>query len=100
MYRSPIFSLAYALAAALLIWPAAHAGPMYSIQPGAFQAADSSAAKPGQKPKKEKKASGKKGGGVTFYEGSGETRAERERRLMRECKGRPNAGVCEGFANQ
>ena len=31
--------------------------------------------------------------------GSGETTAERERRLTRECKGRPNAGACEGFAH-
>ncbi len=51
-----------------------------------------------KKPKKEKKAKAKKGGGVTFHEGSGETRAERERRLTRECKGRSNSGLCEGFA--
>ena len=30
---------------------------------------------------------------------SGETVADRERRLMRECKGRPNAGACLGFAS-
>lgn len=30
---------------------------------------------------------------------SEETRAERERRLKRECKGRPNAGACLGFAS-
>ncbi len=30
---------------------------------------------------------------------SEETRAERERRLKRECKGRPNAGMCLGFAS-
>lgn len=30
---------------------------------------------------------------------SGETVADRERRLTRECKGRPNAGACLGFAN-
>ena len=30
---------------------------------------------------------------------SGETRAERERRLTRECRGRPNAGACLGFAS-
>ncbi|HMS26593.1 MAG TPA: hypothetical protein PKC80_04385 [Burkholderiaceae bacterium] len=27
----------------------------------------------------------------------GETVRERERRLSRECKGRPNAGACAGF---
>lgn len=31
--------------------------------------------------------------------GSQETRQERERRLLRECKGRPNAGSCLGFAS-
>jgi hypothetical protein len=29
--------------------------------------------------------------------GHGETVQERERRMMRECKGRPNAGACEGY---
>ena len=29
--------------------------------------------------------------------GSAETRAERDKRLARECKGRPNAGACEGY---
>lgn len=30
---------------------------------------------------------------------SGETVADRERRLRRECKGRPNAGACAGFTH-
>ena len=29
--------------------------------------------------------------------GSGESVSERERRLKRECRGRPNAGACLGF---
>ena len=29
--------------------------------------------------------------------GHGETLQERERRLLRECKGRPNSGACEGY---
>lgn len=28
-----------------------------------------------------------------------ESARERERRLLRECKGRPNAGACAGFAS-
>ena len=28
-----------------------------------------------------------------------ESRAERDKRLLRECQGRPNAGACEGYAN-
>jgi len=31
--------------------------------------------------------------------GNGETVPERERRLLRECKGRPNAGACAGYAS-
>ena len=31
--------------------------------------------------------------------GNGETTQEREKRLLRECKGRPNAGACEGYAH-
>ena len=31
--------------------------------------------------------------------GPAETRAERDKRLARECKGRPNAGACEGYAH-
>ena len=31
--------------------------------------------------------------------GGGETTAERDRRLSRECKGLPNAGACLGYAN-
>ncbi|KQP22042.1 hypothetical protein [Pseudorhodoferax sp. Leaf267] len=30
---------------------------------------------------------------------SQESPKERERRLLRECKGRPNAGACAGFAS-
>ena len=31
--------------------------------------------------------------------GSAESKAERDKRLMRECRGRPNAGACEGYAS-
>jgi hypothetical protein len=31
--------------------------------------------------------------------GPGETRKEREQRLLRECRGKPNAGACEGYAH-
>jgi hypothetical protein len=65
-----------------------------------LQAASSSQGAQGEyakKPKKAKKAKGKGAAGVTFYEGSGETRAERDRRLTRECRGRANSGLCEGY---
>lgn len=31
--------------------------------------------------------------------GYGENRAERDKRLLRECRGKPNAGACEGYAH-
>jgi hypothetical protein len=45
-------------------------------------------------------ASGKQQGTrVTIHNSpSAETSAERDRRLTRECKGRPNAGACLGYA--
>lgn len=33
-------------------------------------------------------------------QGRGETTAQREKRLLRECRGLPNAGACLGYANQ
>lgn len=34
---------------------------------------------------------------VPYDSGSGESRQDRERRLLRECKGRVNAGACAGY---
>lgn len=31
--------------------------------------------------------------------GPAETRQERDKRLQRECKGKPNAGACEGYGS-
>jgi hypothetical protein len=40
---------------------------------------------------------GARSGKIQFDRGSAESTPERERRLLRECKGRNNAGACEGF---
>jgi hypothetical protein len=41
----------------------------------------------------------KQGTRVTIHNSpSAESNAERDRRLTRECKGRPNAGACLGYA--
>lgn len=41
----------------------------------------------------------KQGTRVTFHNSpSAESNVERDRRLTRECKGRPNAGACLGYA--
>ena len=43
-----------------------------------------------------------RGGGSaqTQRSSSEETKAERERRLTRECKGMPNAGACLGYVHR
>ncbi|MES2956366.1 MAG: hypothetical protein V4711_12995 [Pseudomonadota bacterium] len=45
----------------------------------------------------QKAAPAKKQGNTKFLPGSEETRKERATRLKRECKGRVNAGACEGY---
>lgn len=51
------------------------------------------------KPAATEKAPKKKGSAPKFVNSSSqETTAERDRRLYRECKGRPNAGACSGYA--
>ncbi|WP_353238106.1 hypothetical protein [Limnohabitans sp.] len=47
-------------------------------------------AKKSKQPKKPKSPNDK---------GSAESKSERDKRLIRECRGRPNAGACEGYAN-
>jgi flagellar basal body-associated protein FliL len=52
-----------------------------------------------KKPAAAEKAKKKKGSAPKFVNSSSqETTAERDRRLYRECKGRPNAGACLGYA--
>jgi hypothetical protein len=50
-----------------------------------------------KKPRKARTSKKSKGGNISFNDGSAESRSERDRRLTRECKGRTNAGVCEGY---
>jgi uncharacterized membrane protein YhiD involved in acid resistance len=50
-----------------------------------------------KKPRKNKAGKKSKRGNISFNDGSAESRSERDRRLSRECKGRSNSGVCEGY---
>jgi hypothetical protein len=73
-----------ALVMAILMTAPAHAEPSKSKKPAATE----------KSPKK------KKGSAPKFVNSSSqETTAERDRRLYRECKGRPNAGACSGYAS-
>ena len=71
-----------ALALTALLLAAAHANPAFAT--------------PDHKPHKAKKVKVAKSP-VPYDSGSGESRQERERRLLRECKGRVNAGACAGY---
>ncbi|MDW5443827.1 hypothetical protein [Polaromonas sp. SM01] len=53
--------------------------------------------KAGKKPAKTKLAG--QGKTAKFIPGSQETKKERSTRLKRECKGRVNAGACEGYTD-
>jgi hypothetical protein len=46
---------------------------------------------------KAKKKAAPRGNKVKYVRGSEETPSERSTRLKRECKGRVNAGACEGY---
>jgi hypothetical protein len=47
-------------------------------------------------PKKTKKAKAPK---PPVNPSTGENKSERDKRLLRECRGKPNAGACEGYAS-
>ena len=53
----------------------------------------------GKKTKQAKAPKAAKAPKMPTDKGSGENKAERDKRLLRECRGKPNAGACEGYAN-
>jgi hypothetical protein len=74
-------------------------GMLGSVQAVQAQAADgvTQPAKAKTKVKAKKKAATARGNKVKYVRGSEETTSERSTRLKRECKGRVNAGACEGY---
>ena len=65
--------------------------------PPASAAADNfTAVTSAEKPAKAKKPKAAK---PPANPGTGESKAERDKRLLRECRGKANAGACEGYAN-
>jgi hypothetical protein len=93
--RNAIATAIFALAGAVALHGTAQASA-FSLGDHALSmsAKSESGAK---KPRKTKAAKKSKGGNISFNDGSAESRSERDRRLTRECKGRPNSGVCEGY---
>ncbi|WP_090142905.1 hypothetical protein [Limnohabitans sp. DM1] len=59
---------------------------------------DNFTATAGAVPEKAKKAKKARAPKPQKDKGYGENKAERDKRLLRECRGKPNAGACEGYA--
>jgi hypothetical protein len=79
---------------ALLVSAAVALGMLGSVQ---AQAEDGLTQPAKAKTKAKKKAAAARGNKVKYVRGSEETTSERSTRLKRECKGRVNAGACEGY---
>ena len=82
-------------AMAVLALPCALAGMLAAAAPQAAAAEKTARATSAKAPKPHKQ------GGLRVKDSqndSGETPAQRDRRLLRECKGLPNAGACRGYA--
>jgi hypothetical protein len=75
--------------------PTAHAAPQ--VQPAPSHQASSTQVVKATLPSKKSKT--KPAAAPVQYAPSGEALPAREKRLLRECKGRPNAGACLGYAS-
>lgn len=101
MTRNPLLhTVALAAFIALPGWAPADAT---AAAPSAARSAaqEERAARTPRAPRAPKAAKAAKQGGVRIQPSqnhSGESRAERDRRLLRECRGLPNAGACRGYA--
>ncbi len=95
LFRTALVSAIFALAGAVALPGAAQAA---SFSASDFAINISAKSDTGtKKPRKARASKKSKGGNISFNDGSAESRSERDRRLTRECKGRTNAGVCEGY---
>ena len=70
-----------------------------AIAPASHAADNFTAVTASDKPAKAKKQKQSKAPKPPVSSGSGESKAERDKRLLRECRGKTNAGACEGFAS-
>jgi hypothetical protein len=75
-------------------------GLCWLAMPAASHAADNfTAVTAADKPAKAKKPKQSKAPKAPGNTGTGESKAERDKRLLRECRGKANAGACEGYAS-
>jgi hypothetical protein len=94
-FRTALASALFVLASAVALPGAAQAAGFSTTDFATLVSAKSETGT--KKPRKARASKKSQGGKVSFHDGSAESRSERDRRLMRECKGRTNAGVCEGY---
>jgi uncharacterized membrane protein YhiD involved in acid resistance len=87
-------SAALAISASLAMAGTAQAATF--SQPGGAMHISAKSETGSKKPRKTKAAKKSKSN-ISFHDGSAESRSERDRRLKRECKGRSNSGLCEGY---
>jgi hypothetical protein len=82
---------------ALVVSAAVALGILGSVQAQAAQSPEGVTQPTKAKTKAKKKTATARGNKVKYVRGSEETASERSTRLKRECKGRVNAGACEGY---
>ena len=67
--------------------------------PASWGADNFTAVTPSDKPVKAKKPKQAKAPKQPVTPNTGENKGERDKRLLRECRGKANAGACEGYAS-
>ena len=72
---------------------------LLAIPPASSATDNFTAVTAADKPAKAKKPKQAKAPKPPAHTGAGESKAERDKRLLRECRGKANAGACEGFAS-
>jgi hypothetical protein len=72
---------------------------LLAMPPGSAVADNFTAVTAADKPAKAKKPKQAKAPKPPVNPSTGESKAERDKRLLRECRGKVNAGACEGFAS-
>jgi hypothetical protein len=90
LVRAHVLSTLTCMALSVGLWMA----PAQALAVDSFTAL--TGAEKNAKPPKPKKSKAPK---VKGDKGSAESKSERDKRLLRECRGRPNAGACEGYAS-
>ena len=85
----------FALVLASLVW----GWGFLAAAPASWGSDNFTAVTAGDKPIKAKKSKQAKAPKQPVSPNTGESKGERDKRLLRECRGKANAGACEGYAS-